>query len=75
MSLAYIKFSDRDGEAEGIHILARRSPVTRFRDRVYRVQEDDLHRLEEAGIGYRRATEAEIEVARDVQPSGVTASR
>jgi len=65
MQTVFIRFSTPDDRVRGFYEIATRSRIGSFPGEVYQVPLDALRLLEEKGIAYRRATDAEVKAAHD----------
>ncbi len=65
MQTVYIKFLSRDDRVKGFYELITRARVSSLPGEVYQVAIDALKLLENQQIGYRRATDREVQDAHD----------
>jgi hypothetical protein len=65
MQTIFIKFPTQQDRVRGFYELATRSRIHSFPGEVYQVPLDALRLLDDQQIGYRRATDAEVEAAHD----------
>jgi hypothetical protein len=65
MQTVFIKFATQQDRVRGFYELATRSRINSFPGEVYQVPIDALRLLADQRIGYRRATDAEVQAAHD----------
>jgi hypothetical protein len=65
MQTLFIRFPTQEDRVRGFYELATRSRISNFPGEVYQVPIESLRLLEEQHIAYRRATDAEVKLARD----------
>lgn len=65
MQTIYIKFLTEEDRVRGYYELALHSRIGSFRGQVYQISLEALKLLEDLHIGYRRATDAEVQTAHD----------
>jgi hypothetical protein len=65
MQTALIKFLTEEDRARGFYELATKARIGSFPGPVYQVPIEGLKLLDDQGVGYRRASDAEVKVAHD----------
>lgn len=65
MQTMYVKFLSPEDRVRGFYELATRSRIASLPGEVYQIPLEGLKLLEDQGIGYRRATDAEVKAAHD----------
>lgn len=65
MQTVYVKFLSSEDRARGFYELATRCRIASLPGEVYQVPIESLRLLEDQGVGYRRATDAEVKAAHD----------
>lgn len=65
MRTVYIRFLSPDDRTRGFYELATRARIGSLPGELYQIPVDGLKFLDDKGIGYRRATDAEVKAAHD----------
>jgi len=65
MQTVFIKFVTHQDRVRGFYELATRARVASLPGEIYQTPIDALRLLEEQSIGYRRATDSEVQAAHD----------
>lgn len=60
MQTVFIKFLAHEDRVRGFYEMATRSRISSLPGEIYQVPLDAIKLLEDQGIGYRRATDAEV---------------
>jgi hypothetical protein len=65
MQTIFIKFATEEDRVRGFYELATRARIGSFPGEVYQVPIEAMRLLDDQGIGYRRASDAEVKAAHD----------